>query len=129
MDGWLPVLAFIPGFFAGWLFTSFTIHWVALLMSGWRRSSLDAQTPSTSGRVLARIFSIVHPVPWLLLVGIPYGIHRLIATPPSRGWQWFFGGVAAAIVVMILVSFIAVRRHRAKAADKGVSNAGPQNVA
>ena len=129
MDGWLPALAFIPGFFAGSLCMSMTLHWIALFSSGWWRSPIDAPLPSTSGRVWARIFSIVRPVPWLILIGIPYGTYRLFTTPPALGWQWFFGGVAAAISVLLVASLLAIRRHRARAETMAASNAGDHNVA
>ena len=66
-------------------------------------------------------FSIVHPVAWLLVLGIPYGLYRIISDPPSPGWLWFFGGMASSISFIFLLSTLAVRKHRALIASEDQS--------
>ena len=85
------------------------VHWFILLLSGLRRNPIAAPLPMT-GRVWGRIFTAIHPVPWLLLIGIPYGIHRFLAHPPAAGWRWFFAGMAAAVVGSILMAVVVLKR-------------------
>ena len=104
----LAFIAFLPGLFAGSMCFGLIVHWVTLLLSGLRRNPIDAPLPTT-GRVLGRIFTVIHPVPWLLLVGLPYGIHHLLTDPPAPGWRWFFAGMAVAVVGSVLVAVAALR--------------------
>ena len=95
-------VSFLPGLLAGSLCLSLVTHWITLLLSGWRRNPIDAPLPTT-GRVCAHVLTVVHPVPWLLLLGIPYGTYRLLTNPPTAGWLWFFAGMLTAIVGTLVV--------------------------
>jgi len=108
-------VAFLPGIFAGSLFFGIVIHWITLFLSGWRRNPIDAPLPTT-GRILARIFTVLHPVPWLVLFGIPYAIYRFVTHPPAAGWRWFFAGMAATLLVMFLPTAILLMRNRKRGA-------------
>jgi len=115
MNSWPALLAFIPGLFAGSMLFGFFTHWVTLLLGGWRRNPIGAPLPLT-GRVWARIFTVIHPLPWLLLIGIPFGIYKLLTNPPTPGWRWFFGGMVAAVVGSLLMAVVVLRRFRSRAA-------------
>ena len=108
-------VAFLPGMIAGSLCTSLITHWVALLLSGWQRNPIDAPLP-TSGRVWARVFTVVHPIPWVLILGIPYGIHRFLTNPPTMGWRWFLGGMLFAILGTYVAVWTVILRRRKKSA-------------
>ena|SRR5918993_5365002 len=108
-------VAFVPGLIAGSLCTSLLTHWVALLLSGWRRNPIDAPLPTT-GRVWARIFTVIHPIPWLLIVGLPYGIHRFLTNPPMMGWRWFFAGMLFAVIGTYVAVWIVISRKRRQGA-------------
>jgi len=122
-------VAFLPGMLAGSLCFTIVVHWVTLLFSGWRRNPIDAPLPST-GRVLARVFTVIHPAPWLVLVGIPYAIYRLVSDPPAAGWRWFLAGMAAGLVgMLLLVAFALMRNRRRGAAAPIAPTTGGDNVA
>jgi hypothetical protein len=57
-------IAFVPGLFAGSMCFGLVVHLVTLLLSGLRRNPIDAPLPRT-GRIWGRIFTVIHPVPWL----------------------------------------------------------------
>ena len=103
-------VAFLPGLLAGSLCLSLVTHWITLLLSGWRRNPIDAPLPTT-GRVWARVFTAVHPVPWLLLLGLPYGTYRLLTDPPTAGWLWFFAGMFTAIVGTVVMVVFTLKRN------------------
>jgi hypothetical protein len=112
----LAFLAFFPGMLAGSLCASLITHWIALLLSGWRRNPIDAPLP-TIGRVWARVFTVIHPVPWLLIVGIPFGVYRFMTHPPATGWRWFFAGMVAAVLgTFAIAAIVLVRNSRRIAA-------------
>lgn len=115
MNNWPALLALFPGLFAGSMLFGVFIHWVTLLLSGWRRNPIGAPLPLT-GRVWARVFTLIHPLPWLLLVGIPFGIYRFLTNPPTSGWRWFFAGMVAAVAGSLLMAVAALRRYRSRAA-------------
>jgi hypothetical protein len=119
MNGLPAFVALLPGLFAGSLVLSIITHWVTLLLSGWRRNPIGAPLPLT-GRVWARIFTVIHPVPWLVLVGIPFGIHRFLTNPPAPGWRWFFAGVVGAVVGTLFMATIVLRRNRSRVATAAV---------
>mgnify|MGYP001603485717 CR=1 FL=1 len=114
MNGLPAFVALLPGLLAGSLVLSIFTHWVTLLLSGWRRNPIDAPLPLT-GRVWARVFTVIHPVPWLVLVGIPYGIYRFLTSPPAPGWRWFISGFVGAVVGTLLMAIIVLRRNRSRA--------------
>ena len=103
-------IAFVPGLLAGSMCFGLVVHWVTLLLSGLRRNPIDAPLPTT-GRVWGRIFTVIHSVPWLVLVGIPYGTYRFLTDPPAPGWRWFIGGMAAAVGGSLLVTLLILRRN------------------
>lgn len=109
----LDVAAFVPGLFAGSMCFGLIVHWITLLLSGLRRNPIAAPLPTT-GRIWGRIFAVIHPVPWLLLIGLPYGIWRLLTDPPAPGWRWFFAGMAAAVLGSVLMAVVAVKRDLAR---------------
>jgi hypothetical protein len=115
-------IAFVPGIFVGSMCFGLIVHWVTLLLSGLRRNPIDAPLPTT-GRVWGRIFTVIHPVPWLLLIGIPYGINRLLTDPPAPGWSWFFAGMSAAVVGSILMAVVVLKRNSTRSSAAMVDSA------
>jgi hypothetical protein len=75
-----------------------------------------------TGLVWARIFTLLHPLPWLVLVGIPFGIYRFLTNPPATGWRWFFGGMVASVAGSLLMAVIVIRRNRGRAALAALSS-------
>jgi hypothetical protein len=61
---------------------------------------------------MANDFTVVHPVPWLVLLGLPFGIYRLIVNTPAPPWLWFFGAIATTLIAMIPVGFLFARKVR-----------------
>ena len=114
-------LAIVPGLFFGSMCFGLAVHWLTLLLSGLRRNPIAAPLPTT-GRIWGRIFTVVHPLPWLVVIGIPYGIHRLLTQPPAAGWRWFFGGMATAVVGSILMAVVAVKRNSTRSSPNRGDN-------
>jgi hypothetical protein len=61
---------------------------------------------------------VVHPFPWLLILGLPLGIHRLLVKTPTPPWIWFFGAMATALGGMTALGFVIAHRVRKRIALK-----------
>lgn len=114
----LGIAAFLLGIGVGSLVMKIVLHWVALLLAALGRdveSFAPLKTPVTKWPM---IFAIVHPVPWALLLGLPFGIYSLIQDPPSSGWMSFLGGIAFALIAIPVATFIMLRKYRSKASPE-----------
>jgi hypothetical protein len=47
------------------------------------------------------IFVTMHPVPWLIGVGVPFALYRILVDPLRTTWLWLSAGVAIAVAAMI----------------------------
>ena len=47
------------------------------------------------------IFVTMHPVPWLIGIGVPFALYRILVDPLRAMWLWLSAGVAVAVVAMI----------------------------
>jgi hypothetical protein len=120
--GSLPAFFVAPlGVLAGLFGVLFVGHWVTLVLGALgitARTTPDrtARTPSKVGLILA----VLHPAPWLLLVGVPYGAIQLLQHPLGAEWKWFIGSAVVSMVVG--GTFAAVTGRRA--AGRGTKRAG-----
>jgi hypothetical protein len=56
--------------------------------------------------------AILHPAPWLIVAAVFAGRHKLRADS-GTGWEWFYGGLVLALLLMIISTAIALLRwHR-----------------
>jgi hypothetical protein len=129
MSDYLYIAAFMPGLIAGTLVVKLVIHWVALLMTGLGRDPGSTSLPQKRMSIWPLIFAVIHPVPWLLLLGMPYGIYHLAENPPAPGWFWFLGGALFAIVATPLAVYIMLHKFRTRAATETDSTIGGNDVA
>jgi hypothetical protein len=107
--------AALPGFLVGLLCVPLITHWIALLLTALGKPD-PRRGAAPSGRVWPTIFTVVHPVPWVLLLGLPFGIHRLIVNTPTPPWLWFFGAIATTLIAMTAVGFLFARKVRKQVA-------------
>ena len=101
------------GLLVGGLCGGFVIRWLALFMAAIGKAT-PKESPPIRGRSIAPILlaTLFHPVPWLLLVGIPYGVMQLLATRPRAEWIWFIAGVALYFPIVGGTVYVALRRRR-----------------
>src|ERR1700679_2664919 len=104
-------IAVIPGVLVGLLCVPFVTHWVAILLTALGKPD-PRKVRASLGRVWAIVFTVLHPVPWVLLVGLPLGLHRLIVNAPTPPWRWFWAGVLSSIIGMIVFGFLLMRKVR-----------------
>ena len=114
----LNITAVLPGILAGFIVVKLIVHWALLLLAGLGRAPDNASLPQRSKPNWPLLFAVIHPVPWLLLLGVPYGISRLVLNPPAAGWLWFLGGTALSVIATWLSACVVTRRSRSRAAAK-----------
>lgn len=86
------------GLLTGFMCTSFLTHWIQILFVAIGK---DPRSPPIPGsRTSAVVVAIIHPVPWLLIIGIPMVILHALAEPPSEEWLWFVGSAVMSVVAL-----------------------------
>jgi hypothetical protein len=109
----LPAYWTIPfGVIAGCLAIGRTARWLQLLRALSGKDGSAATTANNSPQVVATLLSTVaHPTPWLVLIGIGLGVHRLFNTQPiSQEWKWFFWAFFLGPALLGGVMYLRVRR-------------------
>jgi hypothetical protein len=59
----------------------------------------------------------MHPVPWLLLLGIPFALYQVAFSPLRSMWLWMFAGVGLGAVLVFLYETMSAARVRRMRAD------------
>src|ERR1700735_2352952 len=112
-------LAILPGAMAGAACGLFLNHWLRLVLESFGKYPKTLPTTQPRSRRWPTVFSILHPVPWLLIVGIAVGTHKLLHEHAAAGWLWFWCSAFATVVGIWGVSIHAMlriqRRRRAEA--------------
>jgi hypothetical protein len=91
---WILVtcMCVFAGFMAGNAATMFFTHWLYAVMAAFGKGPVSA--PHRINALAALMMTLLHPVPWMLLIGGWFGIRRLIFGPViPQGWGWFWIGV------------------------------------
>ena len=110
----IPAIWPLPlGILVGLACGGIVVRWLALFLASIGKF-FPKESPAIRGRSIAPILlsTLFHPVPWLIVVGIPYGLIRLVEAPPSAEWLWFLGGVALYFPIVGLNVLLALRRSR-----------------
>jgi|SRR5580692_6934657 hypothetical protein len=117
----------LPGVIAGCLAVAWVGRWIQLLIAA---LGTDPGRPAIVLGPLQRgpifLAIVVHPVPWLVLIGLGLGIHRLFGGPIGAVWVWFFSGFffGPALFMALVYSKVArIRRERAQGSDPSHSDA------
>jgi apolipoprotein N-acyltransferase len=129
MDDVPAFIALFPGILLGSLLLTFVFHWVRLFLSAIGRNPEEKGIPDRAGRNWMLLFSVIHPVPWLLLLGLPYATYSFFSDPPGAGWTWFIGGAALSVVMVFASAAIVIRKHRTQAESGDHPTVGSDNEA
>jgi hypothetical protein len=126
MDALPSFWTLVPGVFAGCFAVGRVGRWILLLIAVLGR---DPGRPAVVLGPLQRaplfLAIVVHPVPWLVLIGTGLGVHRLFGGPIGAAWIWFFSGffLGPVLLMALLYSKIArIRRKQARGSDPPCSD-------
>ena len=99
------------GFMAGNAATMFLTHWLHAVMAAFGKGPVSA--PHRIDVIAALMMTLLHPVPYMLLIGAWFGTHRLIFGPAiPQGWRWFWVGVGCWAIFVAALSALTVQRMR-----------------
>jgi hypothetical protein len=111
----------MPGALVGCLAAGRIGHWIQFLLTVLGRSPARpslAVGPLQRGPLL--LATVAHPVPWLVLSGIGFGVHRLFGPPISAVWIWFFCGFFfGPLILLVLIQLKIARLRRKRAQGSG----------
>ena len=114
----LALAAAYLGFFAGMIFWSMVLRWIGALAVVLEKRWTYRERPMRQ-RTLLWAFPIVlllHSGPWAIATLSLLAFH-ILCTRHATEWDWFFGGFAAGVGIMLCVAAaIVVRWRRAQAA-------------
>ena len=127
----LPIAGFLAlGFFGGFLCYGFLSHWFRLLLMSLGKHPPKTAAPDARARRGATVFLSLHPVTWLIVLGLPWGLYRLTVSPPSLRWLLFiavalFGLLLPALIGVIAVKRILAKKRRAAIVDPDANRSRP----
>jgi hypothetical protein len=101
------------GFLAGALGVGIFMRWLLLLLAAIGKLPRHLGTPSQRPRQVGIRSAIIHPVPWLLVAALVFGIPAIAASPARLEWIWFVAGIVSAPVLNGVLVYRALRRSRA----------------
>jgi hypothetical protein len=121
----LPIYA-VPliGFAAGFVCFGFFSHWLRLVLTAMGKHRYNEPAPDTRQRGGAAAFLLMHPVTWILVVGVPWGIYQLLVDPPSPPWLLFWLAAVIGVTLPGATGAIVMARLIRKAKRRGVAASG-----
>ncbi len=130
MGTWLNLWLLPLGFLAGVLGLALSARWLRIVAAA-LGSSAPASPPASPQRRRPGILPVIlHPVPWLLLLGLVFGLPRVVASPSRAGWLTFLAGILAAAAVNAVLVWLALRRARRRCAEQQLkARSGSGNAA
>lgn len=97
------------GFMGGNAAIMFVTRWLRAVMAAFGRGPVSA--PHRIDVIAVLMTTLLHPVPWMLLIGAWFGIRRLIFGPAiPEGWRWFWTGAGCWALFIAALSALIVRR-------------------
>jgi len=111
-----PLIAVLIGTLIGALLYGPVRRWVGTLLRTLRERARNPQSRRPGSTKLLLIFATLHPAPWLILIGLPYGIYRLWSDPLRMTWGCLLAG--SILGALLMVAYEALGRARARPAHK-----------
>jgi hypothetical protein len=102
------------GFIAGLVAVPLLFRWILLLLASLGKLPQNLGTPAQRPQKSGLLLVVLHPVPWLLLAALVFGLPRISASPSRTEWIWFLTGMLAAPSVNGTMVYLALRRARAR---------------
>ncbi|HEX4377875.1 MAG TPA: hypothetical protein VHZ99_12055 [Steroidobacteraceae bacterium] len=103
-------LAILSGMIVGASFGLFLSHWLRLLLTSLGKHPRLEKPPVHTSRVGPAVFAILHPAPWLVIIGVLVGIYKFTHGPVAAQWLWFWAGAAITVIGTYSLAIQALRR-------------------
>jgi hypothetical protein len=116
MDTLQHAWTFPLGFVAGLVTLRFLMQWILLLLAAIGRLPPQLGTASQRPRAAGIALAVVHPVPWLLILGLAIGLPLILSSPWRAEWLWFLAGMISAPALNGAMVYLAIRRARQRRA-------------
>lgn len=111
MNTWPTLLpSALAGFFGVMIAITFLTHWLTAVFAAFGKGPFSA--PHKRDITAMVLTTVLHPVPWLLVVGVYFGVSRLFGPPLSEGWKWFCSGAGLCLLYYAALLLVILRRVR-----------------
>jgi len=100
------------GFFLGTLLFSRVCGWIQAIASALHSRRSEADAP------IIPLVIFLNSGPWLLAT-VVYWSYHVLSEPHAPAWEWFFGGVLAAMPVWVAISIYLYWRSKRVAVERG----------
>jgi general stress protein CsbA len=117
MTGLPAFAAAFPGIFVGLFAVGAFNHWLSLLLTAMGKA---ASGPASRG--WATVFTLVHPLPWIVVVGGALGLKALSQSVVSAAWIWFWGAAILIFAGIYGMSLVLALKLRSRSLTKSVPN-------
>jgi hypothetical protein len=102
MIGIPPYVAFALGCLVGVVGYGPVKRWMVSVRQAFRDQMERPDEQRKDSRFLLLIFATMHPAPWVLLLGVPFFIDRLLFDPLRLMWVWMLGGACLGVSLGVL---------------------------
>jgi hypothetical protein len=111
----VAIVCILAGFLAGNAAAMFFAHWLHAVMAAFGKGPVSA--PHRIDVLAALMLTLLHPLPWVVLIGGWFGIRRVIfGSIIPEGWRWFWMGAGCWVIyVAALLASMMLRTRKAKA--------------
>jgi hypothetical protein len=121
---WLVLLGVVAGFF----YAPLLVHWLSLFLSAIGKFPATTKREAVARRSMLGVsLAVIHPAPWLLLVGVPYAFVHFHDRPAWADWLWFIGSAIVTSVGLWTFALLMMHRNQRRAAK--VNASGDEHVA
>jgi hypothetical protein len=107
-----PLFALLIGAMIGLLLYGPVKRWIVTLRRTLRERARNKDSQRAGSTKLLVIFATMHPAPWLIVIGLPYGIYRLWSDPLRLTWGCLLAG--SILGALLMVAYEALCRARAR---------------
>jgi hypothetical protein len=118
-----PYLALLLGCLIGLLGYGPVSRWFTTLQQAIDDQMERPDEQRKDSRTLLLIFATLHPVPWLLLLGLPFALYQVAFSPLRSMWLWLFAGIGVGVLPVFLYGI--TRAGRARRAGDGAAGNSP----
>jgi threonine/homoserine/homoserine lactone efflux protein len=115
------------GFVVGWLYFILLGNWLRRFLTVIGRPlPTGKRQPGAEVSRFGLVIAAIHPAPWLLLIGVPYGFIHFHGRPAEVQWLWFVGSAFVTWLGLFTFALLISRRNyrRALATAKAKATGG-----
>ena len=119
MDTVPGYLVFPLGAFAGMFLLTFAMRWYRQSCLAFGKFSAPEGTPPRNVPIFPLLLvTLLNPVPWLIVIGVPYCIYSVMTSQHPGLWLWFVWGLIVGTPCLALLTLVMAKRTQLRNAKR-----------